>query len=207
MNTPAERGEHRGGIRGISAACRGCGRPRPRRCRRQERSRADADRRQPEPWRAQGAAHEPRASRRAAPTRRCRRHRRRTKTRGAQQFGPARRGRGEHDRHRRPMIHFDDMQGLGTLPALVLPALLARAPLTPEKVTFVWGLAVGAGHRARDDGDPGRHGPDGPHDRPGVGARSGALAGADSVARAATARTRARCNRSSSSLTGKVPPA
>ncbi len=36
------------------------------------------------------------------------------------------------------------MHGLGTLPALVLPALLARAPLTPEKVTFVWGLAVGA---------------------------------------------------------------
>lgn len=35
------------------------------------------------------------------------------------------------------------MQGLGTLPALVLPALLARAPLTPEKVTFVWGVAVG----------------------------------------------------------------
>ena len=35
------------------------------------------------------------------------------------------------------------MQGLGTLPALVLPGLLARAPLTPEKVTFVWGLAVG----------------------------------------------------------------
>ena len=42
------------------------------------------------------------------------------------------------------MIHFEDMQGLGTLPALVLPALLARAPLTPEKVTFVWGLAVGS---------------------------------------------------------------
>jgi predicted nucleic acid-binding Zn ribbon protein len=42
------------------------------------------------------------------------------------------------------MIHFDDMQGLGSLPALVLPALLARAPLTPEKVTFVWGLAVGS---------------------------------------------------------------
>jgi len=41
------------------------------------------------------------------------------------------------------MIHFDDMQGLGTLPALVLPALLARAPLTPDKVAFVWGLAVG----------------------------------------------------------------
>jgi hypothetical protein len=36
------------------------------------------------------------------------------------------------------------MHGLGTLPALVLPAILARAPLTPEKVTFVWGLAVGA---------------------------------------------------------------
>ncbi len=35
------------------------------------------------------------------------------------------------------------MQALGTLPALVLPALLARAPLTPEKVRFVWGLAVG----------------------------------------------------------------
>jgi predicted nucleic acid-binding Zn ribbon protein len=42
------------------------------------------------------------------------------------------------------MIHFDDMQGIGTLPALVLPALLARAPLTAEKVTFVWGLAVGS---------------------------------------------------------------
>jgi predicted nucleic acid-binding Zn ribbon protein len=42
------------------------------------------------------------------------------------------------------MIHFDDMQGIGTLPALVLPALLARAPLTPEKVTFAWGLAVGS---------------------------------------------------------------
>jgi predicted nucleic acid-binding Zn ribbon protein len=26
---------------------------------------------------------------------------------------------------------------------MVLPALLARAPLTPEKVTFVWGVAVG----------------------------------------------------------------
>ena len=36
------------------------------------------------------------------------------------------------------------MQALGTLPALVLPALLARAPLTPDKVTFVWGLAVGS---------------------------------------------------------------
>jgi len=36
------------------------------------------------------------------------------------------------------------MQALGTLPALVLPALLARAPLTPEKVAFVWGLAVGS---------------------------------------------------------------
>jgi hypothetical protein len=35
------------------------------------------------------------------------------------------------------------MQGLGTLPALVLPSLLARAPLTPEKVSFVWGIAVG----------------------------------------------------------------
>jgi hypothetical protein len=35
------------------------------------------------------------------------------------------------------------MQALGTLPALVLPALLARAPLTPGKVRFVWGLAVG----------------------------------------------------------------
>ncbi len=35
------------------------------------------------------------------------------------------------------------MHGLGTLPSLVLPALLARAPLSPEKVTFAWGLAVG----------------------------------------------------------------
>ena len=35
------------------------------------------------------------------------------------------------------------MQALGTLPALVLPGLLARAPLTPDKVRFVWGLAVG----------------------------------------------------------------
>jgi hypothetical protein len=36
------------------------------------------------------------------------------------------------------------MHGLGTLPALVLPALLARAPLTAEKVTFAWELAVGS---------------------------------------------------------------
>jgi hypothetical protein len=36
------------------------------------------------------------------------------------------------------------MHGLGTLPSLVLPSLLARAPLTPEKVTFVWGVAVGS---------------------------------------------------------------
>lgn len=35
------------------------------------------------------------------------------------------------------------MQSLGALPARVLPALLARAPMTPEKVAFVWGLAVG----------------------------------------------------------------
>ena len=41
------------------------------------------------------------------------------------------------------MIHFEFMHGIGTLPTLVLPALLARAPLTGEKVTFVWGLAVG----------------------------------------------------------------
>ena len=83
------------------------------------------------------------------------------------------------------------MQGLGTLPALVLPALLARAPLTPEKVHLRLGAGRRSGHRARDDGDPGRHGPDRPHDRPGVGARSGALARADSVARAAAARSRA----------------
>lgn len=36
------------------------------------------------------------------------------------------------------------MQSLGALPARVLPALLARAPMTPEKVAFVWGLAVGS---------------------------------------------------------------
>lgn len=35
------------------------------------------------------------------------------------------------------------MHGLGTLPALILPALLSRTPLTPEKVTFAWGQAVG----------------------------------------------------------------
>jgi len=36
------------------------------------------------------------------------------------------------------------MKGVGSLSAAVLPALLARAPLTPEKVSFFWGLAVGA---------------------------------------------------------------
>ncbi len=36
------------------------------------------------------------------------------------------------------------MKGVGSLPAAVLPALLARAPLTPGKVSFFWGLAVGA---------------------------------------------------------------
>jgi hypothetical protein len=35
------------------------------------------------------------------------------------------------------------MKGVGTLPAAVLPALLAKAPMTPEKIAFVWGLAVG----------------------------------------------------------------
>jgi hypothetical protein len=35
------------------------------------------------------------------------------------------------------------MQGLGALHGRVLPALLARAPMTPEKVAFVWGQAVG----------------------------------------------------------------
>jgi predicted nucleic acid-binding Zn ribbon protein len=35
------------------------------------------------------------------------------------------------------------MQGLGALHARVLPALLARAPMTPEKLAFVWGQAVG----------------------------------------------------------------
>jgi predicted nucleic acid-binding Zn ribbon protein len=35
------------------------------------------------------------------------------------------------------------MQGLGALHARVLPALLARAPMTPEKLAFVWSQAVG----------------------------------------------------------------
>jgi predicted nucleic acid-binding Zn ribbon protein len=35
------------------------------------------------------------------------------------------------------------MQPLGTLHARVLPALLARAPMSPEKLSFVWGQAVG----------------------------------------------------------------
>jgi hypothetical protein len=36
------------------------------------------------------------------------------------------------------------MQPLGTLHSRVLPALLARAPMSPEKLAFVWGQAVGA---------------------------------------------------------------
>ncbi len=36
------------------------------------------------------------------------------------------------------------VKAVGSLPAAVLPALLARAPLTPEKVTFAWAIAVGA---------------------------------------------------------------
>jgi hypothetical protein len=36
------------------------------------------------------------------------------------------------------------MQPLGTLQSRVLPALLARAPMSPEKLAFVWAQAVGA---------------------------------------------------------------
>lgn len=36
------------------------------------------------------------------------------------------------------------MQPLGTVQSRVLPALLARAPMSPEKLSFVWGQAVGA---------------------------------------------------------------
>jgi hypothetical protein len=36
------------------------------------------------------------------------------------------------------------MQPLGTLQSRVLPVLLARAPMSPEKLAFVWGQAVGA---------------------------------------------------------------
>ena len=36
------------------------------------------------------------------------------------------------------------MQPLGTLHSRVLPALLARAPMSPEKLAFVWAQAVGA---------------------------------------------------------------
>jgi Dna[CI] antecedent DciA-like protein len=43
----------------------------------------------------------------------------------------------------------DDVNSLTTLADTVLPALLARAPLTPEKIDFSWRLAVGAPvHRA-----------------------------------------------------------
>jgi hypothetical protein len=43
----------------------------------------------------------------------------------------------------------DDVKPLTMLTDSVLPALLARAPLTPEKIDFSWRLAVGAPvHRA-----------------------------------------------------------
>ena len=35
------------------------------------------------------------------------------------------------------------MEGIGPLIDSVVPALLARAPLTPEKVAFAWRAAVG----------------------------------------------------------------
>ena len=37
------------------------------------------------------------------------------------------------------------MHSVGPLLASVLPALLARAPLTPEKVEFAWRTSVGPG--------------------------------------------------------------
>ena len=43
------------------------------------------------------------------------------------------------------------MKPLSTLANAVLPALVARAPLTPEKVTFAWSVSVGpAIQRATD---------------------------------------------------------
>jgi predicted nucleic acid-binding Zn ribbon protein len=36
------------------------------------------------------------------------------------------------------------MQPLGALQRRVLPALLARAPMSPEKLAFVWAQSVGA---------------------------------------------------------------
>lgn len=43
----------------------------------------------------------------------------------------------------------DDVKPLTTLTDSVVPLLLARAPLTPEKIDFSWRLAVGAPvHRA-----------------------------------------------------------
>jgi hypothetical protein len=36
------------------------------------------------------------------------------------------------------------MQPLGPLQSRVLPALLARAPMSPDKLAFVWGQSVGA---------------------------------------------------------------
>ena len=38
----------------------------------------------------------------------------------------------------------DTVKSLTTLTESVLPALLARAPLTPEKIDFSWRLVVGA---------------------------------------------------------------
>lgn len=35
------------------------------------------------------------------------------------------------------------MKGVGSLLGKVVPAMVANAPLTPEKVTFFWGVAVG----------------------------------------------------------------
>ncbi len=67
------------------------------------------------------------------------------------------------------MIHFEACRASARCPRWSCRRLLARAPLTPEKVTFVWGLAVGPGDRTRDDGDAGRDGPHGAHLRSRVG--------------------------------------
>ena len=68
---------------------------------------------------------------------------------GFQQLGAPRRRRREHEIHVNRDDTLGDVNSLTTLADNVLPALLARAPLTPEKIDFSWRLAAGAPvHRA-----------------------------------------------------------
>ena len=66
-----------------------------------------------------------------------------------QQLGAPRRRRRQDEVHVKRDDTLDDVKPLTTLADSVLPELLARAPLTPEKIDFAWRLAVGAPvHRA-----------------------------------------------------------